>query len=267
MKVRSAYKKATEVLGQQEVSVRDFADLYGPEVIRADEQRVSDLERSFQEKAEADPQNKEVLEFAKIVEAIIIENTELSDWMGETAQTLPVSRYDDYVNGVDTIVELDEGDNSASHLVLGIDVTIASEMTKKLDRIKREIDQDELAKVKYFSSETLHFRGEMRNIPRVIVALDGHTAMELIDLWMQKTGGKKALADHFIQYQILEEIEVQLQMLCDYCLRLGKKELAGRYDRSLRLVKGIRAAKEETDRTRDDAFFQLKTQLGSLFSY
>jgi len=265
--VRSAHEKAIKVLKDQEVSLDDFSGLrgYGPEVIQADKEKVVNLEHKFSQEMKSNPRVKESLEFAKIIEAIIIENIELSDWMGETAETLPVSRYDDYVNGVDTIVEMDEGNDSATHLVLGIDVTIANEMTKKLDRIKREIDHNELAKVKYFNSESLHFRGEMKNIPRVVIALDGQTAGELIGFWTQPTGGKDALAGHFIQHQILEEIKIQLETFREYCRQGKHEELASQYECSLKVIDGVISKKKEVVRHRDEAFSELKRQIDQKF--
>lgn len=173
---------------------------------------------------------------ATILEAVISDHAEMSNWFGPNSFSVKTSRYDDIKNGVDMVIEFVE-DNSASHLALGIDVTFSPRLDKNFQRIKGEIEQGQLAKIKYFRSEALNFRGELTNLPRFVIMVDNKTAQNLAKLWFQ--GENNKLGEHFVQLQILSQILIQAELFSRYAQKIGKINIAKTYQKVKEIIKPI----------------------------
>ncbi|KKU91694.1 MAG: hypothetical protein UY23_C0001G0300 [Candidatus Jorgensenbacteria bacterium GW2011_GWA1_48_11] len=233
-----ALKKARGVLAAAAIRETDFTDLYDAARIKHDIDNANSREAGF--RANQAPESREMKMLADVFEAIVIEQGELNDWFGPNAFTRKTSRYDDYENGIDAIVEF-EKPQEATHLGLGIDVTFTADTSKKFGRITDQIKAGRLPRIKYFSSERLHIRGELRNVPAVIIGASRKTIQELIPVWMERDN--KELARHKIQFMILEEIKIQLEAFKAYALKNGKTDVANRYREALEIVKAILAGK------------------------
>jgi hypothetical protein len=183
-------------------------------------------------------------------------------------RTRKASRYDDVVNGVDTIAEIEQ-ENSTSHLALAIDVTHGVMLQKKFDRIKREIDEGTLTTIKYFENSDETFRGRLLKVPRVVLGVEKSAVVELAGLW--NAGKNKELATHPVQVQLIEEITVQLQSCLEYAQKTGKGDIARVYERQLRIIEGIAnqpdkkklRAQVEADTSREPDRTQQAIQLGA----
>lgn len=227
-------KKAEEILQEDTINPDDFIDLYGKDNIREDKEYVRKMENTFKVDS---PEQLEINKLATIFEAIIYEHTELSNWFGPDAFTIKSSRYDDIKNGVDSIVEFRESDYAASYLALAIDVTFSADVEKKFERIKKEIEEGELSKIKYFVSEHMNVRGELAKIPRVVIGAESKTVKNLAELWIEEKN--KDLGIHPIQFQVLEEAITQLETFKHYAEKVNRPEIAGVYHKTLNLVKKI----------------------------
>ncbi len=256
-----AYRRAEKMLKEDQIDLDDFRELYGEENISSDKKYVRELEEKFAN--EDNPEEKEALKLAKTFEAIVHEQSELSNWLGEEAITIKASSYDDFKNGVDEIVEFRENESSASYLALAIDITFGDYVMKKFTRIKDEIDQGKLGEVKYFKSEDMNFKGQLSNVPRVVVGVNGSTARELVDLWTENK--KDELGKHWIQFQILEEILLQAETFRDYAKKIGQEKIAIIYDKMASKIKEILETKKEQgakdSSERDDGFSAIKMML------
>jgi hypothetical protein len=229
-----AHARAQKILGESEIRLESFADLYDKEGIRRDTEEVARLEGKF----EGDPMAKM---YGNILEAITCEHGELSDWFGPNSQVIKTSRYDDYINKIDMVVETQE-DRSFSHLALGIDVTFGKyDLHKKFDQIRTNIDAGTLGEVKYFWSDQQNFHGRLQKIPQVVVGVEIDRVKELGQLWMQQE--KKHLAAHPVQVTLLKEAKEQLEAFAAYAKRTGKPELAAIFERELKKVREILAIK------------------------
>ncbi|MCA9364038.1 hypothetical protein KC727_02365 [Candidatus Kaiserbacteria bacterium] len=197
--------------------------------------------------------NQETKKTARVLEAIIHEYGELGDWFGENATTIKTSEYDDYVNGVDLVVELSDDDFS-HHLALAVDVTFGSKhVHKKFQKIKEEIDAEKLAEVKYFESHG--FRGTLKQVPRIVVGAECDTVRQLAALW--NSGDKAALAGHEIRNILQAEIATELETFLAYAEKNGKRNAA----RSFRQALGVLSLTKMRDggltsKTPADAMFQ-----------
>lgn len=223
---------------------KDFRDVtgYTEEGIAEDVEYVREMERHFDE--ENTPEQKEQKKFAKILEAMLNELIELYDWLGPDAATITTSDFDDIKNGVDLVAEFqDKKEKSASHLALAVDVTFARDIGKKIDRIKREIENGELSRIKYFASEFLLHSGELADIPRVIIGADVDTIKNLGTVWLAED--KKALATHEMQKVILEEMQMQLESFAQYARAKKQNGAAEIYEHTLRIIQDILIDKKD----------------------
>jgi len=247
--IEEAWDKAKETL-KNRIDPHDFMDLYGSQGIREDLQAVVEHEKIFSAGYTHTEQGKSSL----IFEAIMDEGIALHDWFGPDADTIRPSRFDDVFNGIDSITEFQK-EEGASHLALAIDVTFDPNIKNKIEKIARGVEHGELTHVKYFKSDHMNFRGELRNVPKVIVGADKRTIKELADLWVTD---RKALAKHPIQFKVLEEIQFQLSAFEHYAERNRQSGVAGIYRKARIIVekimeeKGIIISEKEF---RDDTVF------------
>jgi len=237
-----AYNKSLEALGG-DISLDDFVELYGQENVERDKALVIKKNRGYQERDETNKKLAEYKKWAIILEGMIFENAELSNWFGDNASTNKTSRYDDIVNGVDMVMEFDL-DDGASHLALGVDVTFSPWMEEKLQRIKDEINKNQLAKIKYFQSENLGFKGQLE-APRVVIGIDIDTVKKTSETWIDPKQ-KKEMAKHEIQLLIIEEIRMQLEAFRNYAEKMKKDQaLINRYNRSLGIIEKIQRERRQ----------------------
>jgi len=204
--IDKAYEKALKFLS--EVSPRinpadeEFIEHYGKDKVESDIRYVAEMEEKFSQ--ESFEEANEMQKLAVIFEAIVLDQIYSSEWLGENADTVAASRYDDIKNGVDAIVEWDD-EEDGRFLALAIDVTFAGDVADKFSKIKKGID-NESSRIKYFSHNgTIG----LENVPRAVVGADAGTVKDLIELWL--SGDNRAMAEHPIQIELLEEIISQMK--------------------------------------------------------
>ncbi len=261
-----AYERALSGKGQEQIDIDHFLRDYGAENIAKDKEEITEREAAFEE--EMTPETREALRLGTILEAIITEQVELNEWFGQDVRTRKASRYDDIINGVDTIAEIEQ-QNTTSHLALAIDVTHGILLQKKFHRIKHEIDEGTLTTVKYFENMDETFRGRLLKVPRVVLGVEKEAVIELAALWI--AGKNKELASHPIQIQLLEEMVIQLQSYQEYAQKTDKDDLARIYEKQLRIIESIanqpkkRRLKEQldTDTSRQPDRTQQAIRLGA----
>lgn len=163
--------------------------------------------------------NKINNDWADILEAILCEHTELSNWLGETAMSYLTSKYDDIKNGVDFYTEFE--DLVGQTLAFAVDVTFSSHFDKKIRRIKKEIDHDKMAKIDYYVSDDTGFVGRKIDVPRFILAIDYEKMEELNDFWLK--GDVKSLEKNSIKVLLIKLIESQSILILKYLEKLKKE--------------------------------------------
>lgn len=277
------YNLAEKSLGEP-IKLDDFGDIRSKEEIEHDKKLEEHLPALFAKETTAEVEERK--RWATIFEAIVHNHVELDDWLGSDARTVRPSRYDDYMNGVDTIIEFGDektAEADGSHLALAVDVAYGASLTSKLDRIKREIENGSLTTVKYFKSEDGMHKGSLSHVPRVVIGAELGTVKELAESWAQMARGerehrkehKRDLAEHPIQLQMLDEIRVQLSTFRNYAEHIGQHEAARVYYNALHVINRAAAEKEplfkrkaselETLRRNDATFAVLQGALESRF--
>jgi hypothetical protein len=235
LKIEQAHERAKKVLDEYEIKPETFSGLYGDEILKRDTAEVTRLEGLF----ERTPSKI----YGDILEAVTCEHGELSEWFGPKSQIIKTSRFDDYVNKIDMVVETETEDRRFSHLALGIDVTFGSrDLSRKFDGIRARIDSGELGQVKYFHSDRQHFTGRLQKIPQVVVGVELERAKEVALLWMNRRN--KELGEHPMQMIILEESALQLHAFAKYARDRGQIDVANLLEIELQKINELLAMKK-----------------------
>lgn len=285
-----AYQKLVPRYKESAVEIESFTDLYGPETIKKDKQAIEELERKFEESDKRNPERADYRKRGELLEAILAEQIELEDWLGPEAQTITPSRYDDIFNHVDLTVEF-ANKGFVKYLALSIDATTSrQEIAQKIDIIRKDIQDDHLTSIKYFSSGETGLRGKLEDIPRVVIGADVNTIRELAGLWLnlEKTKARKTelekdldsdspeileiraeikslntkLAGHRIQLQILKEIKLQLDYFITLTQSQNKTAIEKKYQNALQTIDQILEekrpgiSKEEEIKMEQDVIYQ-----------
>jgi hypothetical protein len=224
------HKKAESIISNKRISEKDFIEPYGESNVMADLARVTEIESKFVA--------KETDKISDIFEALVVWNGEQSNWLGENAVTIQTSRYDDVINGVDAVIEFQGREpRTASYLGLAADVTFSMSAVDKFDKLRGQIENGELSKVKYFHSSHMSLHGQLSNLPEVVIGVEGRMVLELGELWLERQHG--VLAEHKVQIMLLKQIREQLITFAMYAESLGKDDIANIYKERLLIIEDI----------------------------
>lgn len=226
-----AYGKAQEVLANPDYAIqeRDFVQVYGEEQVKSDLELVKRLQQRFS--SGQTPMEANSKKTADIFEAIMLKESELSEWFGN-ATTYKTAAFDDFTNKIDMIAEWDSEREGSRVVALATDVTFGvSAVRKKLEQIRQEIDHGSLSMLKYFKDTRGDFMGTRRNIPRTVIGLAQPTVSELAGLWMN--GEKRQLGEHPAQREIAEQMRIQLEAMEKYASAIGQNGIAQSIRQSL----------------------------------
>lgn len=237
--VRESYAKAQKMIRGAAIDPKNFVHPYGEQVVEKD---IAWTERIVSEQESRFDVNKV---HADIVEAILYEHIEQSNWFGEKASTIKTSQFDDIRNGVDLIIEFEEATEGFLHMGLAVDVTFGeTALQDKIQKIKREIEEGKLAEIKYFESDRSPYKGLYRNLPRVVVGMDRIHMVDLMKMWVDD-GRKKEFSTHPVQMMILHEIRSQLMCFARYAAQCGQEEVVGIYNKQLGVIGRILKQKSD----------------------
>lgn len=257
------------------INPNTFTSKYSPEKIANNKKYVKERKLQFHE------QGTESTKRAQILEAIMAEQIELSDWFGSDVLTILPAEYDDLHNGIDMVVEFaheSEGSGDFKYLALGVDVSSSAyNLDKKLAIIKDGILKGTLAQMDYFYSERDENAKPLKfNIPKVVIGIEHQAIQELSGLWIEAHQAKthsndpslspesrksqkeraknalRALAEHRVKYLILEEIKMQLNVFLRFAKEKGQDEVANKFQSILDLINLILSSKETP--SSDDVF-------------
>lgn len=272
------------------IDMDEFEGVYSREEIDRDKRNIETKKAFFE--SDDSPLNRR----AQILEALLAEQIELSEWFGSDALTIVPSEYDDFYHGVDLAVEFQQ-DDEMQHVALGIDVTTSQGLSifTKLTLIKGRIEQGELTEMKYFTSESQpDLRKRKTDIPSLVIGADPRTINELANLWLtidkSKNPGPEVdqadreelrerarnaqhkLASHRAQVLILKQIELQLGAFTNLARKKGPshQKMLAQFERLLGFVKEALSKKklsksDEITNESDDVFRSIKVRVEELF--
>lgn len=286
--VEEAYGKARILIDKEALNPEDF--IHEKEGYTEDEVRV-DLEKVAREEIEDEKNNsteqKELKKRADIFEAIIHDQIGTNEWFGADAHAIKPSYFDDRVNKVDEVVAIETSEEMTEHLALAIDVTFSSAMalkkkeggekgnhiTTKIKKIRKDINDGKLGRIKYFSSTEVDERGNKKkvygkDVPRFVVGAEYVNVEELLKLWIDD--GTEQLKRHPIQMLILEEIAMQAVAFGKYARQQGQVEISNAYKkveviiekiRDGKRIEGLTGGKLRDGQKGDAVFLRIKEEL------
>lgn len=209
---KEVYGKYVPIFIQQEPRLDDFLDQYSEKEIKEDKNLIDGLERKFIKKTSR----------ALILEAILAQQIEQANWLGDDCFVVCTSKYDDYVNHTDIVVEFR---HNKEPIRLAIDVTTnknREQLTKKIEYIEKDIYNDKLTSLKYYLFDEMEpsYKGKLELVPRVVIGTDNDGVERLCEI-VKKTigrekGSKEKLANYYLQIEFLEEIKRQLEYFIEY---------------------------------------------------
>lgn len=242
-----AHEKAHELFRDPDYAIQsaDFIDLYGTVQVQADVHKAQEKMRQF--RLTDTPIERNSKKIADVLEAIVLEESEMSEWLGN-ATTLHTTPYDDIVNHVDMLAEWYTPQDGSRLMALAVDVTFGTQTAdQKLLNIKKEIDSGALGRVKYFKDARGSFKGTRYNVPRSIIGVSQKTVEDLAQLWVN--GEKKQLGGHPVQKVFVGQMHSQLLLMRDYAHRNGQASVAQAYDEALSAVSPVHSSKLDIDAT------------------
>lgn len=255
-----AYEKMQRSKRINILKEEDFKDVYSLEEIENDLKNVEKIKNKYYHLQDETGFGLEQKRHSEIIEHIIIEESELEDWFGENAITFKTADHDDIHNKIDMIIEFEEAiedtENAIkelAHLGLAIDISFSKDVDKKFAKIKDEIREGHLSKVKYFRSERAGAK-PIENLPRVVILSSGKTLNDLAEKWLE--GDKEGLGKHVFQLQMLEEISTQLKVYEEYARVVVKnEETAAIYKHYYQIVNKIRLERKKKFPDYDGAMY------------
>ncbi len=201
---------------------------------------------------------------AGVLEVILAENIELSNWLGERVETVFASEYDDLANGVDFAIML-AGLQESAPRYLAVDVTFSQQqVVSKLRKIKEKIDSGDLTRIEYCQDS----EGEKYSpgqVPQCILLFDETETDHLTRLWVEKR--KRELEHHPFQFALVEQLGCQLLMFEQYAKRIGNTELEKKFlDMRRSLALGLVADRDQNDaRKQSTTVTVLRNTLSDVF--
>jgi hypothetical protein len=120
------------------------------------------------------------------------------------------------------VLEFQKGEESASHIGLGIDVTFSASLEKKLRKVKEDIDEGFLPSLKYFDSPKSHIRGELKQVPRGIVGFDKDAIARLAK--QRQSTGELSPTDP-TRLITLRQLDLQFTTYVEYAERINSKSI------------------------------------------
>ncbi len=221
------------------------AGLYSAEEVEKDKEEILSIKRNFDIKnkskeLEADNYEwqQEIMETSRYVEALFYEKLGGKDGWLPGAMVYKTAEYDDFKNGIDFIVELDQ-----EQFGVAIDVTLSRRpevIIKKLNRVKNLIDHDKLSEAKYYERADTD---ESTAIPLAVIALDYDHAVQALKFWAD--GDDALLAKHPTRVKAWLEKSAQFDAYRTYAEHKGKSGIAEVYGRAYIVVQNIIADNQD----------------------
>lgn len=204
---------------------------------------VLQLRKTFQKRETIESRNAKKM--AEVFEAVMLVYSELGNWLGD-AQTLRTSSYDDYKNGTDMVAEWSSKEEGTRVLALAVDITFSTlKLQKKLERIKKEVDNDSLGTLRYFKDVHGDFMGTRNNVPRVVIGVSARVVEELSRLWI--ANDTKKLSAHAVQRLIVEEIRQQVTSIVAYAREHNKQNAVRAYEQLSSVIEKLAEQKKSLE--------------------
>lgn len=238
------YEKLVRQKIKDRPQIEDYADIYGAEAIASDRQEVDSCKKNHL---------KDSTQRSELLEACLRERIVLSNLLGEGCETIQTNDFDD-MNGTDFVVEW--LDDKGEPIRLAIDTTVSERqdiINEKFRNIKDKLRNDKGVTIKYFQSELENYKGQITDVPRVIIQMKKEAVTVLCELINKaisikynekiKAEANEELENGDLKISLIKEIISQLQEQKSYLktIHLNKNAI---YDNISILIKQLNKIKK-----------------------
>ncbi len=213
------YQEALEEMPMFRPNIEDFYDSYPKETIENDKMEIDFFEHEFK------ASDKKI---GTIVEYLLFKN--IKRWFGDKIKPILPSEYDDYVRGIDLVLEIPESVNKdGKYHAVSVDLVLgASErFIEKLMYIKKyNIDEGYKMKgPKYFKTDTgALFSGTM---VQSVIGVAGGDFKKLCD--QELAHNETSVQENIIPYVSVVQLLTQYKGFEEYASSVGKYNIADAY--------------------------------------
>lgn len=209
----------------------DFKNIPGmsTEMIDMDIRKVVRLEEEW--KKESDESRLELKQISDIAEFIIYKN--LETWIDHKAVVLLSSKPDDYLRGIDLILESESEEGKGfDHLGVGIDIALTSVHGEgigfelKKQKMRERLLAGELTEARYVSGGS--YEGIIPDLPYVLLSVDKSHIDTLIP-FAEKQIATEFEKNYILKYIIAYQIILQLHAYHDVSKKRGLEKSAHEY--------------------------------------
>lgn len=237
---KEVYRNYLPEYQQQEPTLDDFSDVYPPEKIKEDKEKLDEIKKTKQFISKT--------KRSEILEAILAKQIEQANWLGENCHTSQTAEYDDIVHHTDLVAEFRE-DKEIIRLAIDVTTTENREiLNKKIGFIEKDIKSGQLTTLDYYSFKEAepHYKGAIKEIPRVIIGTDKKGVKDLSELTeriiRKEEESNIELANDHVQIEFLEQIKGQLEYFIKYTKKEGRQnqiKLINQQKKVLNVINGI----------------------------
>ena len=149
------------------------------------------------------PAMADVKRISDVFEAMLADQIKNNNWFGGNAELIASSEYDDFIHHIDGVLHF-KIPGSSDYIALGADVTFSrASIQEKISHIKKKLLKDDWLRVKYFELPDESFKGELKEVPYIILGADAHSVLQMAEQWTDEAG-EKYLGKHWMQAQLLD---------------------------------------------------------------
>ncbi len=263
-RVKQIHEKVELLMEKERPNPEDFRGIVPDQQIDKDIKNVTMLEKRWSERG--DPEELEVKRKADIAEYIIYKL--LASWVNQKAIPLLSSKPDDYLRGIDLIIESDMPEDSGdkvNHLGLGIDIALASEKKRsnsfklKTEKVREILLSGMLDEARYVSSGS--YEGTIKNLPYLILSVAPSHVEELLSLASSRQVTEKEeghILKHIVAYQIIRQLGSYYQ----FSEKMGRVEMSRSYALALNLAHDLFGHLIDELKTRSELWERVSTDAG-----
>jgi|GEM_PF-2351347 len=210
----------------------EFDKIYSSGEVQKDEESVKKMMSREDSKTE----------MGELLEGIIIEQAELSEWFGQDAALVALSEYDDRMAHGDLVLEIRNKKEELIRILVDVTTSGNEDTAKtKLDRSFSSIENGHLSNVKYFDSELDESKGRLVNVPRVVIGVGSETLLKLCEDIIEH---KNRQENNPIQLMLLDEMVYQLDKMAD----ISRKKNGELHAVTIKLQKTLQAILEISEK-------------------
>lgn len=262
-----AHQKAEQIF-RHEIDMKSFAapvGNYDSKMVARDMEIVAALKGRFASQEVENPAIADVKRISDVFEAMLADQIKHNNWFGGNTELIASSEYDDYVSHIDGVLHF-KIPGSSDYIALGADVTFSrASVEEKITHIKRSIVDGKLARVKYFELPDGSFKGELKEVPYIILGADANSVLQMAEQWTDETGGKY-LGKHWMQAQLIDMAIMQCDEFSKFATLRGNTSATEKYGYMKEKLTRIQSMRQkivgQLPEDRDSMFRTMREVLG-----